>query len=359
MQIAPDPATPAAPAPPLPARTPQRIRRVLGTIAKLLVTALVIGYVVHKLGWNNILLTCRTINPAWALCGLAATVLSIALGAYQWHLLLHRKDLRLTFRESFELYYIGMFFNNIGTVAGDGIKVAYIKRRHSLGKIGFAATFLDRFAGLLALSIFAAIGCGILLHHGNFNNPKVLLLIRVTGLLFALFLCMFAFLTMRRLRRIFFVIVERLHLPKREFINDLVAITALDVNHLSLIVKIGVLSFFIQALRISVHIFSAAAFGKLTPDNIVYFFIFVPLVALFMIIPLPLGIRETIGGQLFSLKGIGIDTTTAFLMQFMETLIGVAGSLWGGIEFLINIPRGVHQEKHRSKGIDRAAARPS
>jgi hypothetical protein len=32
-------------------------------------------------------------------------------------------------------------------------------------------------------------------------------------------------------------------------------------------------------------------------------------------------------------------------MQFMATLIGVLGSLWGGIEFLINIPRGVQQKK--------------
>ena len=121
--------------------------RVPGTVAKLLVTALVIGYVVHKLGWRQIVATCGTIRLSYALCGLAATVVSIVLGAWQWHLLLHRKELRLTFRESFQLYYIGMFFNNIGTVAGDGIKVAYIKRRHSFGKIGFAATFLDRFAG--------------------------------------------------------------------------------------------------------------------------------------------------------------------------------------------------------------------
>ncbi len=335
-------APPAAPQPRLPGA--------LGTTVKLLVTALVIGYVIHKFGWRRIVTTCGTINPLYALCGLFATMLSITLGAYQWHLLLHRKNLRLTFRESFELYYIGMFFNNIGTVAGDGIKVAYIRQRHRLGKIGFAATFLDRFAGLLVLSIFAAIGCGILLHQGNFDNPKVLLLVRLTALLFALFLCMLAFLTMRRLRRLFFFIVEKLRLPKREFITDLVDVTGLDVNHLPLILRIGILSCIIQALRIAVHIFSAAAFNILTRDNIVYFFIFVPLVALFMIVPLPLGIRETIGGSLFSLTGIA--NTPAFLMQFMATIIGIAGSLWGGIEFLINRPRGAPRDRSQLRSTD-------
>jgi uncharacterized protein (TIRG00374 family) len=333
-----------------PGPTGPRIPRAMGTAVKLLVTAIVVSYVIHKLGWHQIVVTCATINPLYALCGLLATVLSIVLGAYQWHLLLHRKDLRLTLRESFELYYIGMFFNNIGTVAGDGIKVAYIRRRHRLGKIGFAATFLDRFAGLLALSVFAAIGCAILFQRGSFDNPKVLLLVRLTALLFALFLGMLAFLTSRRLRRLFVGLVERLRLPKREFITDLVAVTGLDVNHLPLITKVGVLSCLIQGLRIAVHIFSAAAFGILTAHNIVYFFIFVPLVALFMIIPLPLGVRETIGGYMFSLTGIA--SRPAFLMQFMATIIGVAGSLWGGIEFLVNMPRGVHAAQRKKPGPD-------
>jgi len=328
------------------ARLQQNIR-VSGSIrnaVKLCITALVIVYVINKLGWNNIISTCRNINLWYALGGLAACAVSIALGAVQWYLLLHRKNLHLSFREAFELYYIGMFFNNIGTVAGDGIKVAYVKQRHAMGKIGFAATFLDRFAGLLALSVFASIGCIVLLHQGEFHNPAVLKIVRLTAVLLVLFACLLAFLTMRRLRRVFFALVNKLRLPKREFINDLVAVTGLDFNHFSLIVTIGLLSLVIQSLRIATHLCSAAAFGILTPHNFVYFFIFIPLMSLLMIVPLPFGIRETVGGHLFSLTGI--QNQAAFLMQFMATLIGVAGSLWGGIEFLINVPRGVHQHKN-------------
>jgi uncharacterized protein (TIRG00374 family) len=319
-----------------------RVRNLLWNLLKLLVTGLVIAYVVNKLGWANIVSTCRHINPLYALAGLAACVVSIVLGAVQWYLLLHRKDLRLSFREAFELYYIGMFFNNIGTVAGDGIKIAYVKQRHGLGKIGFAATFLDRFAGLLALSLFAGAGCVILLQQGEFHNPAVATIVRFTAVFLGLFGCMLAFLTMRRLRRLFFALVNKLRLPKREFINDLVAVTGLDINHFPLIVKIGLLSLVIQGLRISTHLFCAAAFGILTVHNAVYFLIFIPLMSLLMIVPLPFGIRETAGGHLFALTGI--QNQAAFLMQFMATIIGVAGSLWGGIEFLVNIPRGVHQK---------------
>ena len=323
---------------------PSRARNLLRNLLKLLVTGLVVGYVVNKLGWNNIIATCRSINPLYAFLGLAACVVSIVLGAFQWYLLLHRKDLRLSFREAFELYYIGMFFNNIGTLAGDGLKIAYVKKRHGMGKIGFAATFLDRFAGLLALSLFAGVGCVILLRQGEFHNPAVQAVVRITAALLVLFACMLAFLTMRRLRRIFFALVNRLRLPRREFISDLVAVTGLDINHFSLIVKIGLLSFVIQGLRVATHLCSAAAFGILTAHNAVYFFIFIPLIALLMVVPLPFGIRETVGGHLFALTGI--QNQAAFLMQFMASLTGVAGSLWGGIEFLVNIPKGVHQESH-------------
>jgi uncharacterized protein (TIRG00374 family) len=322
---------------------PAGVSRFLGTLFKFAVTALVIVYVINKLGWSNIVSTCSRIDPLYALYGFIACVVSIVLGSLQWHMLLHRKDLPITFRESFELYYIGMFFNNICTVAGDGIKVAYIKKRHQLGKIGFAATFLDRFAGLLALSAYAGVGCFVLLWKGGINDPAVLNLVRLTMALIALFALILAFLTMRRLRRVFFALVNKLRLPKREFINDLVAITGLDINHFPLIAKIGALSLIIQGLRISTHIFSAAAFGILTADNWFFFLIFIPLIALFMIVPLPFGIRETIGGHLFSLTGI--QEQAAFLMQFMATLIGVLGSLWGGIEFLLNMPRGVQQKK--------------
>jgi uncharacterized protein (TIRG00374 family) len=309
-----------------------RLGRLLKTLLKLLVTGLVIWYVVNKLGWDNIVATCRSINPLYALLGLAACVISIVLGAFQWYLLLHRKDLRLSFREAFELYYIGMFFNNVGTVAGDGIKVAYVKQRHNMGKIGFAATFLDRFAGLLALSGFAAAGCAVLLQQGALNNPTVQAVVRFTAALLVLFACMLAFLTMRRLRRAFFSLVNRLRLPRREFINDLVAVTGLDINHLPLIANIGLLSLVIQGLRIATHLCCAASFGILTAQNIVYFFIFIPLMSLLMVVPLPFGIRETVGGHLFALTGI--PNQAAFLMQFMATIIGIAGSLWGGIEFL-------------------------
>ncbi|MCU0608292.1 MAG: flippase-like domain-containing protein [Chitinispirillaceae bacterium] len=307
--------------------------RFLGTLAKFVITGLVIAWVIRKLGWGTIVTTCQTVNPVYALWGLVACVVSIVLGAVQWYLLLHRKELKIRFREAFELYYVGMFFSNIGMVAGDTLRVAYIKRRHDMGKLGFAATFLDRFAGLLALSGCAGAGCAYLLWSGEFHSPSVKTIVLFTAGLVALFGVMLAFLMVRRLRRVMIAAVNVLPLPKKEFITNLISVTGLDYSHLLFVAGIGLLSLVIQVLRISTHIAVAASLGILTQGNLPFFFILIPLMSLVMIVPLPFGVRETIGGSLFALSGI--PAGAAYIMQFMATIIGFAGSLWGGIEFLI------------------------
>lgn len=330
---------------------PPSVSKHLIQIAKFAITALVVYFVIRKLGWSNVISTFKKVNFVYAFYGLLSCIISIVLGAYQWHLIMHRKDLSISFRETFELYYIGMFFNNIGTLAGDTMKVAYIKSRYSLGKLGFAATFLDRFAGLLSLSIYAGVGCFFLIKKGELHNPNEILIAKFTVALLVMMLIMLLFLMMRRLRRVVTFLIDKLPIPKKQLLNDVVSATGLTVHQLPFVIRVGFLSLLVQALRISTHIFSAAALGILTAHNIVFFFIFIPLIAVFMIIPMPFGIRETIGGSLFSLTGIPVQS--AFIMQFMATFIGVIGSLWGGIEFLLNVPRGVAKKSSSADVADR------
>lgn len=325
---------------------PPKLKKILIQSLKLLVTILVLYIIVQKLGWNNIVTNFKKINPLYAFYGLACCVVSIVLGALQWHLIMNHKNVKIKFRETFELYYIGMFFNNIGTLAGDTLKVAYIKTRHSLGKLGFATTFLDRFAGLLTLALFAGCGCLYLVVNGEFHSPNEIFVAKFV----ICFLCfmgfMSSFLVMRRLRKLLIFIIDKLPIPKKQVLGDIVHASGFTIHQLPFIFGIGGLSILIQALRIGTHIFSAAALGILTAHNIVYFFIFIPLVALIMIVPLPFGIREAVGGSLFSLTGIPVES--AFIMQFMATFIGIIGSLWGGVEFLINVPKNKNKDNQQT-----------
>jgi hypothetical protein len=76
-----------------------------------------------------------------------------------------------------------------------------------------------------------------------------------------------------------------------------------------------------------------ASLGLVSAANFQYFFIFVPLLATVMIIPLPLFVREALGGALFAMAGF--PQHRAFVMSFLASLVGLAGSLPGAAMFVI------------------------
>jgi hypothetical protein len=106
----------------------------------------------------------------------------------------------------------------------------------------------------------------------------------------------------------------------------------IEAQDYKLLASVSALAILTQFLRIGVHILTAASLGLLTAANFQYFFIFVPIIAMIMTVPLPFGAREAFGGALFALAGFPQDA--AFIMGFLASLIGIAVSSLGGIFFV-------------------------
>ena len=104
------------------------------------------------------------------------------------------------------------------------------------------------------------------------------------------------------------------------------------MHDLHILVEVGTLSAVIQLLRIGVHLLCAHALGLLSPGNFHYFFIFVPLIAMLMTLPLPFGVREAAGGTLFALAGF--PEGAAYVMGFLASLVGIAASFFGGLFYI-------------------------
>ena len=139
---------------------------------KLAVTAAVIIWIIHQYGWTNISSTVMRARPGWLAAGVIIFMFSVFLGACQWQIILRNKGIELPFPRVLKIYFMGIFFNNfiLGIVAGDAFKVATLHLDLKKGRTSFAATFLDRMAGLIALCIFAIIGGSIIF---SVNWPKV------------------------------------------------------------------------------------------------------------------------------------------------------------------------------------------
>jgi hypothetical protein len=313
------------------------MKKTFTTTLKLLVTAGVMWYIIDKLGWQAIVGTVSHARVKWLVATGIVFLISNFIGAYQWKLLLKNKGIDLSYAKSSRLYFIGMFFSNFifGMAAADAVRITYLKLDKSSGKAGFAATFLDRFAGLIAMLAFAVAGSVVLLKQKALESRSLdIALIALLGT-FGLLVALFCLIVSSRFQKIFFALISRSFLPAalKQGISTLTAEVILEAHDRHVILPVAALSTVIQLLRIGGTITCAAALGLLTPANVQYFFIFVPMLAMLMIIPLPFGVREGIGGTLFMLAGFAPQA--AFIMGFLTSIVGIIVSLPGGFFFIV------------------------
>jgi Uncharacterised protein family (UPF0104). len=307
------------------------------TALKLLITAGVIWYIIDRLGWTAIVDTVTHARVKWLVATGVVFLISNCVGAYQWMVLLKNKGVDLSYGKSSRLYFIGMFFSNFifGMAAADAIRITYLKLDKSSGKAGFAATFLDRFAGLIAMLAFAVAGSVLLLKQKAIESRSLDIALIALFVTFGILVGLFVLIVSSRIQKIFFELISRSFLPiaLKQGITTLASEVILEAHDRHVILPVAVLSTVIQLLRIGGNISCAAALGLLTLANVHYFFIFVPMLAMLMIIPLPFGVREGIGGTLFMLAGF--EPQAAFIMGFLTSIVGIIISIPGGFLFIV------------------------
>jgi len=307
------------------------IKKHIITFLKILISCSLIYYLLHKIGVGNIVEQFLSLEIFWFITGLLIFTASNFLGSLQWKLILDSHDVRLSFRKVLSYYYAGLFFNNflIGYVGGDAIRIYDISRNTNKTSAAIASVILDRFIGFVLLTTMALLGA--LLWINNEVSAKILpiLLIILAGWLLLIFL-LFNKSIVGRYITIFKKLIPKQLINKISEIYN--AIHAFQDKG-DVLVKISMISIFTQGLRIFVHYVAARSIGvKL---DIVYFIIFVPIIALISSLPISIGgigVRETSGVALFTQAGAVESDVVAF--EFIAYLIGIVSTLPGGIVFM-------------------------
>ncbi len=149
-------------------------RRIFGTVAKYLIGAGLLGYVVWanwKGGepdglaavWQRHVLERQPIH--WLPFAAAAAILlgSVLLTFVRWYLLVRAQGLPFTLRQAVRLGLVGYYFNTYlpGSVGGDVIKAVFITREQSRRTVAVATVIIDRVVGLWGLCwLVALLGAG-------------------------------------------------------------------------------------------------------------------------------------------------------------------------------------------------------
>ena len=312
---------------------------------RLAAVVAILWWVVERNGREKIVWTLLSADPRWAILAVVSCFLSIVLGAYQWHLLLRIHGINFGFMACFRSYYSGMFLNNFlpGTVGGDALRVYDVhKREGSFGKAA-ASTLLDRLMGFSALSFFSLLALAFEFRQRALPPGLLLHLMQAVTAISAAFVAMLLLLLSRRLSGALRVVIRSLGMEKLGNLHAKIeeALTAYKARWGS-IAYVFLIACFVQLMRISVSAFSAWALHLTIAP--VFFFAFIPLIALTAVLPLNVGgwgVPQGLGSYLYALPGVLVATAPGFdpeaaaaALAFLPTVLGMVAMLGGGFYFV-------------------------
>jgi glycosyltransferase 2 family protein len=250
------------------------------------------------------------------------------LSSYRWQMFVAAKGITVPLKSLFSYYMIGMFLNNFlpGAVGGDAAKVYYLYRRTGRGAQAFGSVFLERFAGLLGLSIVSLIALGLSI--GRMRDPLILGLVGATALVL---LAMAAALWWAPLSaRIQALLGRALPASIGPPLQALFDALSSYRRHPGTLARAVALSVAIQTLY--ALYFGLVAWGLGIDIDVYYFLLFLPPVTLVMLVPISfggLGVREVMLVVLFAQVGVGAADVLAVSLtaHVLNTLL----SAWGGL----------------------------
>lgn len=309
-----------------------KIRRFFTTALKVCISATLIYLLLKKIGVST--LVNHLVSANWQLLIVSMLVFSLSnlLGSYQWYLLLKSKNIGISLLQAMAYYHVGLFFNNflIGYVGGDAFRIYDIRRGFGDTTSAFATVFFDRIVGFFALSSLAMMVSLFWLQKFESTMTIVTTTVVLCGWIFCLII-LFKESMAKKMSWLF-----KLFLPR--FLHDKGRELYYGINRFRydkiLLLQLLFVSLFVQSLRIVTHFFAARAVGVQTSP--LYFFIFIPIVALAASLPVSvggIGIREQSGVALFTPVGIPSAKVAAF--EFLAYLIGILATVPGGIIFAI------------------------
>lgn len=291
-------------------------------------------FLLSKISIDELVRLVSTLDVRIFLLGIFCLFLSNLLGSYQWHQLLGASGVKLRFAQTFQFYFVGLFFNNFmpANIGGDAVKVYDVTKIGSSAYQVIAVTLLDRLLGIFSLCLLAVVATGYLAWTNGEGPYGIYFVVFVACMIPAL--GFYFFKPLGNLLRKIVTFIRPLSLDTR--ISSVLDFLGEFKGRKPLVARLVGLSLVIQTLRVLTHVLIGLSLGiTLNLTVLCQFFVFVPLLSLAMIPPITingLGIREGLGIVLFA--NAGLSKADAFTMEFLTYVVSVLVSLVGFLFFV-------------------------
>lgn len=298
---------------------------------RVLLSVAILAALFTQISPSEVLKNFERVSPEFVLFAWGYYALCQWISSYRWQLLLAAKNVHVTLSQLFSYYMIGMFVNNFmpGSVGGDVVKSYHLFRRTKEMEIAVVSVFLERFTGLIGLSIVSIIGLFIGSSHlmtplvwGSVVGAVAILALMIVALwMLPAFLQRFPWFTRvvpAKVRGVAGGIYEALVSYRHEMptVWGTIAISVV-----------------LQLMFAAYYYFASVAMG--IPIDFIYFVLFLPMVTLVSLVPFSfggLGVREAVMVALFS--GVGVAKADVLSVSLTVHFINTLLSFWGGLLLL-------------------------
>lgn len=300
-------------------------------LAKAAVTLLLFLYIFRKVDFHQFGSILRNARLDVLTAGFLVLWLGHYICIYRWRMLMRPLMPVLSIANLFGIYCIGLFFNLTfpTVVGGDVVKMYYAGKPSKSYAQSFAATFLDRDAGMLAMMIIACVV--ILFYPMDVPGIPVAFIIWGTSALFILGnVAIFA----PYLHRLLTDFLRRLHLNRLAHKTDTISNVFLIMGKHRYVLLLSLLISLINQLMVA-SVTWILALGLRIKLPMYYFLVFVPVITLISMIPISLngmGLREYAFMSLFG--AVGISMASCIALGLLSSIIMILASIPGGVVYI-------------------------
>jgi uncharacterized membrane protein YbhN (UPF0104 family) len=294
---------------------------------KIAVSAALIAWLIGRIGLESLLQVIGRADPVYLMGAAALLAASHLVGSWQWGRLLHLSGVPLSAGRVIAYYFAGAFGNLVlpTGAGGDVGRIIGVTRERGRAEAVVGATLLDRLLGLGVIGLLALLALNGARGIGRApGGPWVIgAVVANAALSFGVLALVISPWGWRLLGTIGRRLPQGLAARLSRLREALQRVRVARRRELLIVAALGV-----QSIRILAHYQVARALD--IDLSVRYFFLFVPLLAVAVSLPISIGgigVRESMGAFLFGLLGIGPAEASG--MQLLAYIVAICVGLPG------------------------------
>ncbi len=286
-------------------------KTLLKILIKIFVSILFLVFLMSKLHPETLIGELKKVKLTFFVIATFSYVFTMYFSTKRWRYFV---KVDKSFKELFELYMIGTFFNLFmpGTVGGDAIKAYYLYKGSQKKGDSLVSVFMERYMGLCGLIFIAFIGLliGYDYVRGSFIPPLMLAI--VGGFILASFIVVF--------------VPYEIFYKKLKGVRESIGVYLTDYRT---VFNTFLLSLFVQGIGIWVVYLLGLSIDVNVPFTT--YLIFIPIISVISMVPVSfsgVGVREYSFLYLFGVIGVSKEKAVSlsllwFLVMIITGLLGM------------------------------------